>query len=165
MHSPQIGNRDFINSIFQSLKCHLACPYFQLCFAWFHFFNNLTSKRQLNFQRHDLHFSWNIPQPKASFVNIKYNFTVKLFENHIKRHPDFITDLILIGVFSAFSQIFIAFTIKNFGAVVFVIIMTTRSIPQVIFSWLVYHHYFGIFGWIGIVITFLTIGRLFFWWT
>lgn len=75
-----------------------------------------------------------------------------------KRHPDFITDLILIGVFSAFSQIFIAFTIKNFGAVVFVIIMTTRSIPQVIFSWLVYHHYFGIFGWIGIVITFLTIG-------
>lgn len=80
----------------------------------------------------------------------------------MKRHPDFITDLILIGIFSAFSQIFIAFTIKNFGAVVFVIIMTTRSIPQVIFSWLVYHHYFGIFGWIGIVITFLTIGRLFF---
>lgn len=75
-----------------------------------------------------------------------------------KRHPDFITDLILIGIFSAFSQIFIAFTIKNFGAVVFVIIMTTRSIPQVIFSWLVYHHYFGIFGWIGIAITFLTIG-------
>ena len=67
--------------------------------------------------------------------------------------------MILIGVFSAFSQIFIAFTIKNFGAVVFVIIMTTRSIPQVIFSWLVYHHYFGIFGWIGIVITFLTIGK------
>ena len=82
------------------------------------------------------------------------------FVNQDKRHPDFITDLILIGVFSAFSQIFIAFTIKNFGAVVFVIIMTTRSIPQVIFSWLVYHHYFGIFGWIGIVITFLTIGKL-----
>ena len=82
------------------------------------------------------------------------------FVNQEKRHPDFITDLILIGVFSAFSQIFIAFTIKNFGAVVFVIIMTTRSIPQVIFSWLVYHHYFGIFGWIGIVITFLTIGKL-----
>ena len=83
------------------------------------------------------------------------------YENQPKRHPDFITDLILIGVFSAFSQIFIAFTIKNFGAVVFVIIMTTRSIPQVIFSWLVYNHYFGIFGWIGIVITFLTIGRIF----
>ena len=90
---------------------------------------------------------------------IKLNSTVNLFENRLKRHPDFITDLILIGVFSAFSQIFIAFTIKNFGAVVFVIIMTTRSIPQVIFSWLVYHHYFGIFGWIGIVITFLTIGK------
>ena len=60
---------------------------------------------------------------------------------------------------SALSQIFIALTIKQFGAVVFIIIMTTRSIPQVIVSWLYFGHEFGVLGWIGVLVVFVVIGE------
>ena len=35
--------------------------------------------------------------------------------------------------------------------------MTTRSIPQVMMSWLLYDHTFGLFGWIGVGIVFSAI--------
>ena len=73
------------------------------------------------------------------------------------RHEQFWKDVLILAMASAFSQIFIALTIKKFGAVVFIIIMTTRSIPQVIVSWLFFHHTFGTIGWLGVLITFLTI--------
>jgi len=72
-------------------------------------------------------------------------------------HPDFRTDIFLLAFASAFSQIFIALTIKKFGAVIFIIIMTTRSIPQVIVSWLYFGHHFGILGWFGVLIVFVVI--------
>ena len=55
MLSHRIGNRGYINSTFPSLKCHSAYPYSQLYFAWYHFYNNLTSKRPSNFQRLGFH--------------------------------------------------------------------------------------------------------------
>ena len=39
----------------------------------------------------------------------------------------------------------------------FIIIITTRSIPQVLMSWLIYDHTYGKYGWIGIAIVFAAI--------
>jgi hypothetical protein len=75
----------------------------------------------------------------------------------VERHPAFRTDILLLAFASAFSQIFIALTIKRFGAVVFIIIMTTRSIPQVVVSWLYFGHEFGVLGWAGVLIVFVVI--------
>ena len=98
----------------------------------------------------------------------------------VERHPTFRTDILLLGKVhfhsdavlwintdytsdkafaSAFSQIFIALTIKRFGAVVFIIIMTTRSIPQVVVSWLYFGHEFGVLGWLGVLVVFVVIGE------
>merc|ERR1739838_1262428 len=77
--------------------------------------------------------------------------------NFAQAHPDFRTDILLLAFASAFRQIFIALTIKKFGAVIFIIIMTTRSIPQVIVSWLYFGRHFGILGWFGVLIVFVVI--------
>ena len=101
--------------------------------------------------------------------------------NFAQMHAEFRTDILLLGkgleflcsarsfcrqtqitkkaFASAFSQIFIALTIKKFGAVIFIIIMTTRSIPQVIVSWLYFGHKFGVLGWFGVLIVFVVIGK------
>ena len=42
---------------------------------------------------------------------------------------------------------------------VFIIIMTTRSIPQVVVSWLYFGHEFGVLGWLGVLVVFVVIGE------
>ena len=54
-------------------------------------------------------------------------------------------------------QFFIFYTIRQFGTVIFVIIMSTRAIPQVFLSWILFDNKFGPYGWIGIGIVFFTI--------
>ena len=54
-------------------------------------------------------------------------------------------------------KLFIFYTIKEFGAVIFIIIMTTRAIPQVMMDWLLYNRTFGWQGWLGVLIVFTAI--------
>jgi len=75
----------------------------------------------------------------------------------MERHPIFILHVTILALMQASAQLFIFYTIREFGAVVFIIIMTTRTIPQVFMSWLLYNHTFGSYGWLGIGIVFLAI--------
>ncbi|ESO12584.1 hypothetical protein HELRODRAFT_63269, partial [Helobdella robusta] len=70
-----------------------------------------------------------------------YNFSM--------RHPSFKVHLFGLALTSALGQFFIFYTIKLFGPVTFVIIMTVRQALSVAISCLVYGHtvhYLGIFG-------------------
>ena len=77
----------------------------------------------------------------------------KAFE-FIASHEEVGFHLLAIMICSTISQVAIAFTIKNFGAVVFTILMIGRIIPQVLLSYFVYDAVFEVWGWIGIGIVF-----------
>jgi solute carrier family 35 (adenosine 3'-phospho 5'-phosphosulfate transporter), member B2 len=63
----------------------------------------------------------------------------------------------ILSVTSATGQIFIYYTIKEFGPVVFTIIMTTRQIFSLFVSCLVFAHPLQIGGWLGAVMVFFVI--------
>lgn len=72
-------------------------------------------------------------------------------------HPKFLVDCIILSISSAIGQLFIFFTISNFGAVVFTIIMTLRQALAIMLSCLIYHHQISPVGIFGIIIVFFAI--------
>ncbi|XP_046419812.1 adenosine 3'-phospho 5'-phosphosulfate transporter 1 [Neodiprion virginianus] len=70
------------------------------------------------------------------------------------KYPAFITDCLLISVCSATGQLYIFYTISNFGAVTFVIIMTIRQGLAILLSCLIYQHKITILGVFGVLLVF-----------
>jgi len=73
------------------------------------------------------------------------------------RHPLFISHIAVMSVTSAVGQLFIYFTIAEFGAVTFTIIMTVRQGFAIMLSCIIYHHSVSLFGVEGIIICFIAI--------
>ena len=73
------------------------------------------------------------------------------------RHPTFFNHVFSLSVCSAVGQLFIFKTIKEFGPVVFTIIMTTRQALAVLFSCFYFNHPVGAIGFVGIAIAFAAI--------
>ncbi|XP_035667903.1 adenosine 3'-phospho 5'-phosphosulfate transporter 1-like isoform X1 [Branchiostoma floridae] len=71
------------------------------------------------------------------------------------RHQLFAFHVFLNSICSATGQMFIFFTINQFGAMVFVIIMTTRQALAILLSCIIYAHPVSIMGGFGIGIVFL----------
>jgi adenosine 3'-phospho 5'-phosphosulfate transporter B2 len=67
--------------------------------------------------------------------------------------------MVVLSVTSATGQLFIFYTIKEFGAVVFTIMMTTRQVFSLFISLVLFGHTIGMVGWLSIVSVF---GILFF---
>lgn len=73
------------------------------------------------------------------------------------RHPSFLMDISLLSVTSATGQLFIFYTIAQFGPVAFVIMMTIRQGLAILLSCLVYGHSIEAYGVVGIALVFLAI--------
>lgn len=73
------------------------------------------------------------------------------------RHPLFMVHVIILSICSAFGQQFIFYTISQFGAVTFTIIMTTRQGIAILLSCIVYRHPVTMVGMVGVLIVFLAI--------
>lgn len=71
--------------------------------------------------------------------------------------PKFIIDCLILSLCSAAGQLFIFFTIAQFGPVVFVIIMTIRQGLAILLSCIMYQHHVSALGIFGIVIVFISI--------
>lgn len=69
-------------------------------------------------------------------------------------HPNMIFHVIVFCVCSTVGQLFIFYTVKNFGAVVFAIIMSLRILFSTILSCVVYSHPINELGFLGIIIVF-----------
>jgi len=79
------------------------------------------------------------------------------------RHPLFIAHVLLLSTTSAVGQLFIFYTIAQFGPVTFTIIMTVRQGLAILLSCIVYHHTVTIIGILGIVVLFAAIfARIYF---
>jgi adenosine 3'-phospho 5'-phosphosulfate transporter B2 len=72
-------------------------------------------------------------------------------------HPDAIIDAWITSISSAIGQLFIFYTISEFGAVTFTLIMTVRQAAAILISCVIYGHVIGVIGFIGIVITFMAL--------
>ena len=73
------------------------------------------------------------------------------------RHPLFISHVAVMSLTSAVGQLFIYFTISEFGPVTFTIIMTIRQGFAILLSCIIYHHSVGLSGLVGILICFTAI--------
>ena len=73
------------------------------------------------------------------------------------RHSDFVMHSILLSICSATGQLFIFYTISQFGAVTFTIIMTVRQGLAILLSCLVYGHTVTLIGLTGILVVFAAI--------
>ena len=65
--------------------------------------------------------------------------------------------MIILSVTSATGQVFIYYTIKEFGPVVFTIMMTTRQIFSLFLSCILFAHPLKATGWFGAVAVFFVI--------
>ncbi|CAG5130501.1 unnamed protein product [Candidula unifasciata] len=70
------------------------------------------------------------------------------------RHPEFLFDAIILSICSAVGQLFIFYTISQYGAVVFVIIMTIRQGFAILLSCVIYGHPVTVIGVLGILVIF-----------
>lgn len=73
------------------------------------------------------------------------------------RHSEFAFHAVLLSVCSAFGQLFIFFTIAQFGAAVFTIIMTLRQALAILLSCFLYGHPVSLTGGLGVGVVFLAL--------
>jgi len=75
----------------------------------------------------------------------------------ILENPSAMMHVTVLSLTSATGQLFIFYTIKKFGPVVFVLIMTTRQMLSLVMSCLLYGHVLGMFSVFGALIVFSTL--------
>jgi adenosine 3'-phospho 5'-phosphosulfate transporter B2 len=70
------------------------------------------------------------------------------------RHPVMLLHMTMFFIFATVGQLYIFYTVKQFGAVVFSIIMSLRILLSIVLSCLVYRHPINELGGLGIIIVF-----------
>lgn len=73
------------------------------------------------------------------------------------RHPEFAAHAVLLSACSACGQLFIFYTIAQFGAAAFTIIMTLRQAIAILLSCFLYGHAVGAMGGLGVAVVFLAL--------
>ena len=87
-----------------------------------------------------------------SFVTLVHKEELSISLYFVYQHPHMIIHLFIFCVCSTVGQLFIFYTIKTFGAVVFSIIMSLRILFSTILSCIVYSHEINELGLLGIAI-------------
>ncbi|XP_039263557.2 adenosine 3'-phospho 5'-phosphosulfate transporter 1-like [Styela clava] len=72
-------------------------------------------------------------------------------------HLDFAMHSVILSICSAVGQLFIFYTISEFGPVIFTIIMTTRQALAILLSCLIYGHPVSAIGGLGILVVFFSL--------
>ncbi|XP_015206571.1 adenosine 3'-phospho 5'-phosphosulfate transporter 1 [Lepisosteus oculatus] len=75
----------------------------------------------------------------------------------MSRHSEFAFHAVLLSVCSACGQLFIFYTISQFGAAVFTIIMTLRQAIAILLSCFLYGHAITMVGGLGVAVVFLAL--------
>ena len=73
------------------------------------------------------------------------------------QHFEFITHAIILSTCSAVGQLFIFYTIAQFGPLIFTLIMTTRQAVSILISCLIYGHILTIQALTGLMVVFLAL--------
>ena len=129
------------------------------------FFDSFTSQWQSRmFKSHrdlsmiELMFATSAFSTVLSFITLVHDGNLWPAFDFIKRHSEIQLHFFVFSICSTVGQLFIFYTIKNFGAVVFAIIMTTRVLISIAFSVFLYGHNVTATGFFGLVIVVACVG-------
>ena len=75
-----------------------------------------------------------------SFITLIHQHEIYSIFDFIRRHPQMLIHLILFCIFATVGQLFIFYTVKQFGAVVFSIFMSIRILFSILLSCLFFSH-------------------------
>jgi len=121
-------------------------------------FDSFTSQWQSRmFQRHrdlsmiELMFATSTFSTILSFITLVHSKELGPALDFVYRHQEIHVHFFMFSICSTIGQLFIFYTIKNFGAVVFTIIMTTRILISIAISCLIYEHEVSSSGFFGLV--------------
>ena len=89
-----------------------------------------------------------------SFITLVHQEKLSSAMTFVYVHPTIILHLVIFCICSTVGQLFIFYTVKNFGAVVFSIIMSMRILFSTLLSCFVYSHPIKELGFLGIAIVF-----------
>jgi len=89
-----------------------------------------------------------------SLITLLHTDELTVAWSFVFKHPEIHIHFILFAICSTIGQLFIFYTIKNFGAVVFAIIMSTRILLSITISCFIYNHPITELGFTGIAIVF-----------
>lgn len=125
----------------------------------FLFFDSFTSQFQSRlFQRHhdlsmvELMFATSAFSTVLSLVTLIHTKELYPAIAFVINHSEIHLHFFMFSICSTIGQLFIFYTIKNFGAVVFTLIMTTRILLSIGLSVLMYDHQISSTGFFGLVI-------------
>eukprot|EP01024_Parvocaulis_polyphysoides_P030283 TRINITY_DN2750_c0_g1_i4.p1 TRINITY_DN2750_c0_g1~~TRINITY_DN2750_c0_g1_i4.p1 ORF type:complete len:361 (-),score=45.97 TRINITY_DN2750_c0_g1_i4:872-1954(-) len=79
--------------------------------------------------------------------------------NFVLKHPDALSQIMILSAAATTGQLFISHTIKNFGALLFATVMTTRQFLSILLSCILFAHPLSLGQWVG---TFLVFGSLYY---
>lgn len=124
----------------------------------FLFFDSFTSQWQSRmFQRHrdlsmvELMFATSAFSTVLAFITLVHTEELGPALDFVYRHSEIHLHFFLFSICSTIGQIFIFYTIKNFGAVVFTLIMTTRILLSIGLSCILYDHEVTGIGFVGLM--------------
>jgi adenosine 3'-phospho 5'-phosphosulfate transporter B2 len=89
-----------------------------------------------------------------AFITLVHQEELSAALTFVYTHPEMILHLALFCLCSTIGQIFIFYTVKNFGAVILSIIMSIRILISTMLSCAVYSHPITELGFLGILIVF-----------
>lgn len=123
----------------------------------FLFFDSFTSQFQSRmFQRHrdlsmvELMFATSAFSTVLSLVTLIHTKELYPALSFVRDHSEIHVHFLLFSICSTIGQLFIYYTIKNFGAVVFTLIMTTRILLSIGLSCILYGHKVSATGFFGL---------------
>lgn len=132
--------------------------------GFFLVFDSFTGQWQSRmFHNHDdlspfhMMFAVNTFSMIFSFITLVHTKELEPFMKFVFRHPEMHFHVMVFSVCSTVGQLYIFQTIRNFGAVVFAIIMNTRIILSILFSCIIYSHSISSQGCFGLFIVFASI--------
>lgn len=126
---------------------------------FFLFFDSFTSQFQSRmFQRHrdlsmvELMFATSAYSTVLSLVTLVHTKELYPALRFVMEHSEIHLHFLLFSMCSTIGQLFIFYTIKNFGAVVFTLIMTTRILLSIALSCILYGHKVSATGFFGLMV-------------
>jgi len=89
-----------------------------------------------------------------TFTSIVLNMELVQSLTFISNHPSSLVHILILSACGATGQLFIFYTIKRFGPLVFTMIMTTRQLCSIVLSCIIYSHPVSPLGYLGAAIVF-----------
>jgi len=127
--------------------------------ALFLFFDSFTSQFQSRmFRRHvdlsmvELMFATSAYSTVLSAITLVHTHELSAALSFVLQHSEIHFHFFMFSICSTIGQLFIYYTIKNFGAVVFTLIMTTRILLSIALSCILYGHQVTASGFFGLLL-------------